>query len=168
MMKCQELLRKYVILSEAHLLCVRTVERSIKDIALDFKVSEWNFTRTFFEQFQIPPDHDLAFKRIVEMFQGDRLKIVCHNVAHLKLDRVTRHGHPEILMMEKSAPPTVEGYLGPLAVFGSHFEEQSDLLNSLGQFKTNFLHWVIDVTDAQLQIVCKDLELANFPKGLSM
>lgn len=166
-MKCQELLKKYVILSEAHLLSLRTVERSIKDIALEFKISEWNFTRTFFEELQIPQAHDLAFKRIVELFQGDILRIICRNVAHLKLDRVARHGHPEILMVEKVPPPTQEGYLGPLAVFGSRFEEKSDLLNTLDEHKSKFLHWVIDITDAQLQIVSKDLELPNFPTGLS-
>jgi hypothetical protein len=165
-MKIQELLKKYVILSEAHLLSLGTVERTIRDIALEFKISEWNFTRTFFAELQIPSAHDLAFKRIVELFQGDILKIVCRNVAHLKLDRVTRHGHPEILLVEKTPPPTDEAYLGPLAVFGSHFEEESDLLNTLGENKTKFIHWVIDITDAQLHIVSKDLEFPNFPENL--
>jgi hypothetical protein len=151
-----------VILNESALVSCTVPEKQIRDLVLGFQVSEWNFSKTFFSDWRLPHDHEGAHARVLELFQGNRLVVVCRNVACFAVDRAG--SHPELLLVRATPPETQEAYLGPLTVFGSGFLGESDLLTRLAESKEHFFHWVLNMTSARLDIVAEDIELPNFPR----
>ncbi len=159
-MNAIDVLKENVILKEAFLLSYGNPDRRIGDLALQIQISEWNFTKKFFADWGIPADHTMAYKRIQDLFKGDRLQVICRNVARLQIDRVGRN--PELLLADTVAP-TADAWLGPLTIFGSGFKTESETLNSLGEHKRGFFHWTLHLVDGRIDIVARQLELPNFP-----
>jgi hypothetical protein len=89
-MSDRETLDKYFILEEGILESIHS--ENLTDIILKIKISEWNLTKSFFSEWNMPVEHAEARNALERIVPGSFLNIVCRSIALFEIDRVKRHG----------------------------------------------------------------------------
>ena len=136
----------------------------LTDVILEIEVSEWNFTKSFFLDLNVPVEHSAARTRIEQLFPKRMLKLRCKNIAYLGVDRVTRHGRPEMILVKCPEPASPKAVEASQTIFGFGLKDDSDLKDKiLGKLKKEFSHMAIDTIDARIDIVFQEMEIQNFP-----
>jgi hypothetical protein len=154
--------KQYLILEEAILESIEIV--NLTDIRIALRVSEWNFTKTFYSEWNIPTESADARKALSQMFPGMILVILCINCALLKFDRAI--GQPGLLLVQQTRPNTPDAEAAPKTIVGLEFEDESELKRMLlGEYDSRFTHLAIDIISGRIDIVFQDLAM-DFPSQI--
>jgi hypothetical protein len=128
-MSDRETLDKYFILEEGILESIHS--ENLTDIILKIKISEWNLTKSFFSEWNMPIEHVEARNALERIILGSFLNIVCRNIALFEIDRVKRHGRPDLLLVREPHPQTTDAEDAPKTIFGFGFKDKSLLKENL-------------------------------------
>jgi hypothetical protein len=161
-MTCLQKLTKYFILEEAIL--ESFISDDLELVILKIGISEWNLTKDFCSEWKVPLDHIEARKTLNRILPGSTLIISCRNIALFKLNRVERHGRPELLLVRTQQPVAKNNESYPKTIFGFGVKEPSLLKEELlREYEKSFSHVVIDTIDARIDLIFETLQIENFP-----
>lgn len=128
-----------------------------EDLVIACKVSEWNFKKDFFFDYNLPTEREAASAAIVDMFPECFVNFRFKNVIRFRTNRLKTPGRPDLLFVDVPPPVSVNPNDGPWTIVSFGFVEHSPDLDALGPFKERCRHLQIDTVDLQIEIVFEDV-----------
>jgi hypothetical protein len=147
---------KYLILEEATIQSI--VFPTVNQLVMTIEVSEWNFTKQFYDERNLPIEHEAAYEAIAQVFPDHLLKMSFSNVITFRWER-------SLAKLAGSAGFTMD--TSAWTIIDCGFDDESKDLGRMKELGLKAVHLLIDTSPGTIDIVCEDIEVLNFAASVN-